>query len=150
VHPAAALPSGIDESVVLQKRRDACASFESLYVLSDRAVEALRSVTDSFDCYPIPSAPSHSVVWPRLVVPPDPASNAFQMKYPCEVCGRYWSVIWGPGVINPPRDATFGAFALESGRWMQPDWFGCQDVADVLRRAKLKGWDNIPWQRSAS
>lgn len=144
-----ALQRGIDESVVLQNRgRDVYGSSEGLRIISDRSVDALRSVTDAFDCYPIPSAPGYVVPWPHLVISPDPASDAFRMKHPCEKCGRYWSVVWGPSPIHPPAGADLGAFAFESNQGVNLAWFGSQRIYDALHRAKLKGWDNIPWNRS--
>lgn len=146
--PGQALSRGVDEAVVLRnRRRDLYESFEYLYVMSDRSVQTLRSVTDAVDYYPIPSTPGYSVAWPKLVIAPDPRSGAFEMDHPCTECGRYNNVVWGRGPILPPSDAAIGAFALASSQGVCLAWFGSQEVHDAIRQAKLKGWVSVPWRR---
>jgi hypothetical protein len=153
-------------------KRDACASFDMLYVLSARARQTLEAVAPGeVAYYPIPSAPEFFVALPELLLRPTRDSDAFQFgdvrplenaeSYPaairdyfadlqsmprCPSCGRDREVIFGPGRLELPETARIGAVALENPTvGLMPAWFADQEVARALKKAKHKGWDIRPW-----
>lgn len=135
-------------------------------VVSTRLLEALRALPGvSIDAYPIGSGqePSHWVVWPVRVFPPQPiapkkskkftpfpANVAFRSEGPkCSDCGRFrittFNLLWA----SLPVDIVLAGIELEKSGHTTFLWVFNAGVADVMKqvvgpRCRFRPLENRP------
>jgi hypothetical protein len=142
----AAIERGIDASVVITNKRDACSSFDDLYILSKASKDVLASL-DAVDIsyYSIPSTPDYFVAMPGVMLRPERGNKAFRfVGGKCKACLRSKEVIWGPEPVVLPDGLVLGMYLFENPTvGLSPAWIGSERVVRTLKSARLKGWEFV-------
>lgn len=134
-------------------------------VMSSRMLAALRKVRGvEIDAYPIGPGkkPTHWVVWPSQLFPPEPIAPQKKLLAPfppgiaylshgpkCKLCGRYKGVTCNLRWISIPAETILAGIALEKPYYQSPLWVFNSEVAAVVKkypyaRLRLLGVENRP------
>jgi hypothetical protein len=141
-----ALRRGIDAEISLPKKTpDFFNSDDHFPIVSKKFRSALSAVPDSaVQYYPFPSDPTHHVAIPTARFPTT-ASAAFRAEGKCGQCGRANWTGWGSELFQFSGEVAVCAFVFEEMQCAEPVWLVSEEIAAVLKKSDLKGFDLHPY-----
>ena len=134
-------------------------------VMSSRMLAALRRVPGvEIDAYPIGPGkkPTHWVVWPSQLFPPEPIGRQKKLLAPfppdiaflshgtkCKTCGRYREITCNMRWVSIPAETILAGIPLEKPLYQTPVWIFNAVVAEAVKkfpyaRLRLGGFENRP------
>src|SRR5262249_43289539 len=98
---------------------------------------------------PFPADDRFFVAFPKLLIPVSPENKAFRTEGLCPECNRVRNCVIGSELYPLRDDFLLGAFLFECATNVTPLWIVCEEVVQLLKKAKLKGLELHPYFKIA-